>query len=63
MSHAACTDSHILTNVHLNTTDQSGSTSPLMRFYELLAAHWQVVTDDRDRWCLLIANATKKFSG
>ena len=41
MSRAACTDSHVLTNVCLNTTNQSGSTSPLVRFYELLAAAWR----------------------
>ena len=43
MSRAASTDSYILTNVRLSTIDQSGSTSPLVRFYELLAADWQAV--------------------
>ena len=32
MARAACTDSHFLANVHINTTDQSQSTSRLVRF-------------------------------
>ena len=51
--------------VHLNTTGQSRSTSPLVPDL-WIAGCWLAdgdVTDDRDPWCWICVNATQKLSG
>ena len=51
--------------VHLNTTGQSRSTSPLVA-HLWTAGCWLAdgdVTDDRDPWCWICVSATQNFSG
>ena len=53
------------TGVHLNTTGQSRSTSPLVA-HLWTASCWLAdgdVTDDRDPWCWICVSATQNLSG
>ena len=48
--------------VHLNTTGQSRSTSPLVPDL-WIAGCWLADCDDRDPWCWICVNATQNLSG
>ena len=52
-------------DVHLNTTDQSRSTSPLVPHLWIAGCRLADgdVTDDRDTWCWICVNSTQKLSG
>ena len=51
--------------VHLNTTDQSRSTSPLVPHLWIAGCRLADgdVTDDRDTWCWTCVNSTQRLSG